>query len=110
MDITQLILDDHYEQRRLFAVLEQVDGTDTGTLGQVWSRLAAFLELHAVAEEEIFYPALLDAGLRSGHAKSAEDETLDAIGSFFGNVGRALSGPATPPAPGSEIGGPIPTD
>jgi hypothetical protein len=79
MDITQLILDDHYEQRRLFAALEQVDGTDTGTLGQVWSRLAAFLELHAAAEEEIFYPALLDAGLRSGHAKSAEDETLDAI-------------------------------
>ena len=25
MDITQLILDDHHEQRRLFAILEQVD-------------------------------------------------------------------------------------
>ncbi len=29
MDITQLILDDHHEQRRLFAMLEQIDRTDT---------------------------------------------------------------------------------
>jgi hypothetical protein len=79
MDITQLIPDDHYEQRRLFAILEQVGSTDSVTLGEVWSRLAAFLELHAAAEEEIFYPALLRAGLRSGHAKGAEGETLDAI-------------------------------
>jgi len=63
MDITQLIPDDHYEQRRLFAILEQVGSTDSVTLGEVWSRLAAFLELHAAAEEEIFYPALLRAGL-----------------------------------------------
>ena len=54
MDITQLILDDHHEQRRLFAILEQIDRSDTDTLGAVWSRLAAFLELHAAAEEELF--------------------------------------------------------
>ena len=59
MDITQLILDDHHEQRRLFAILEQIDRADTGTLSAVWARLSAFLELHAAAEEEIFYPALL---------------------------------------------------
>ena len=46
MDITQLILDDHYEQRRLFAILEQVPSRDRVTAGEVWSRLAAFLELH----------------------------------------------------------------
>lgn len=79
MDITQLILDDHYEQRRLFAILEQVDSTDRATLADVWSRLAPFLEVHAAAEEQTFYPALLQAGLRSGHAKNAEGETLDAI-------------------------------
>jgi hypothetical protein len=79
MDITQLILDDHHEQRRLFAILEQIGSTDSATLSRVWSRLSAFLELHALAEEEIFYPALLQAGLRSGHAKGAEGETLDAI-------------------------------
>ena len=53
MDITQLILDDHHEQRRLFAILEQVDRSDTATLAAIWGRLAAFLELHAQAEEEI---------------------------------------------------------
>ena len=79
MDITQLILDDHHEQRRLFAILEQVGRTDTGVLAAVWSRLAAFLELHAAAEEEIFYPVLLQVGLAGRRATGVEEETLDAI-------------------------------
>jgi hypothetical protein len=79
VDITELILDDHHEQRRLFAILEQVGGSDAQTLRAVWSRLSAFLETHAAAEEEIFYPALLRAGLASGQARGAEGETLDAI-------------------------------
>jgi hypothetical protein len=79
VDITQLILDDHHEQRRLFAILEQVDRSDTETLSAVWDRLAAFLELHAAAEEEIFYPALLRVGIEARRGGTAEDETLDAI-------------------------------
>jgi hypothetical protein len=79
MDITQLILDDHHEQRRLFAILEQIDRRDTGTLSAVWARLSAFLELHAAAEEEIFYPALLKVGLTAAGTDTAEEETLDAI-------------------------------
>jgi uncharacterized protein with von Willebrand factor type A (vWA) domain len=82
MDITQLILDDHHEQRRRFAILEQIDRGDTETLEAVWARLAAFLEVHAAAEEEIFYPQLLQAGISAGGASArstAEDETLDAI-------------------------------
>jgi Hemerythrin HHE cation binding domain len=80
VDITQLILDDHHEQRRLFAILEQIDRSDTDSLSVVWSRLAAFLELHAAAEEEIFYPALLRVGIAARRGGTAEDETLDAIG------------------------------
>jgi hypothetical protein len=76
VDITQLILDDHHEQRRLFAILEQLDRSDTRTLSEVWGRLSAFLEVHAAAEEEIFYPELLLVGRRTGRA---EAETLDAI-------------------------------
>ena len=79
MDITQLILDDHHEQRRLFAILEQIDRAETGVLTAVWGRLASFLELHAAAEEEIFYPALLQAGLAAHRAAGVEGETLDAI-------------------------------
>ncbi|MEV6431653.1 hemerythrin domain-containing protein [Nocardia sp. NPDC051463] len=79
MDITELILDDHHEQRRLFAILEQIDRAETGVLSAIWDRLAAFLELHAQAEEEIFYPALLQAGIAARRTGGVEDETLDAI-------------------------------
>ena len=43
------------------------------------ARLAAFLELHAAAEEEIFYPALLQVGLAAHRTAGVEGETLDAI-------------------------------
>ncbi|MEU4344067.1 hemerythrin domain-containing protein [Nocardia sp. NPDC023852] len=79
MDITELILDDHHEQRRLFAILEQIDRAETDVLSVIWDRLAAFLELHAQAEEEIFYPALLQAGLAARRADGVKEETLDAI-------------------------------
>ncbi len=79
MDITQLVLDDHHEQRRLFAILEQIDPGDTGSLAAVWGRLAAFLEVHAAAEEAVFYPALLQAGIAARRKARVEDETLDAI-------------------------------
>jgi hypothetical protein len=79
VDITQLILDDHHEQRRLFAILEQVSRADTEVLSAVWGRLAAFLDLHAAAEEAIFYPALLQVGLAAQRAAGVESETLDAI-------------------------------
>lgn len=79
MDITQLILDDHHEQRRLFAILEQIDDGDVASLTAVWGRLAAFLDVHAEAEEELFYPALLRLGAGAGGKSSAADETQDAI-------------------------------
>jgi hypothetical protein len=79
MDITQLILDDHYEQRRLFAILEQIDRTDTAALNAVWTRLAAFLEVHAEADEQLFYPELLRVG-KGAMGVDPEAETKDAIG------------------------------
>jgi hypothetical protein len=79
VDITQLILDDHHEQRRLFAILEQLSRDDTESLGAVWGRLGIFLELHAAAEEAVFYPALLQAGLVANRQAGVEAETTDAI-------------------------------
>ncbi|MGI8577324.1 MAG: hemerythrin domain-containing protein [Nocardioidaceae bacterium] len=79
MDITQLILDDHDEQRRLFAIIEQVDRNDTDTLSAIWARLAAFLDVHAEAEEQLFYPELLHLGKGAGGKDTPEDETEDAI-------------------------------
>ena len=79
MDVTQLILDDHHEQRRLFAVLEQIERTERQALGAVWQRLSTFLEVHAEAEERHFYPALLKVGRGAGGKASAAAETEDAI-------------------------------
>jgi len=79
VDITELILDDHHEQRRLFAIVEQIDRSDIGSLAAVWARLAAFLEVHAAAEEAHFYPALLQVGIAARRKSGVEDETLDAI-------------------------------
>lgn len=71
-DITQLILDDHETFRRQFAALDTTD--DPEQLSAIWEPLAALLDVHAVAEEAIFYPQLLRRG------DDAEDETVDAVG------------------------------
>ena len=81
MDITQLILDDHAEQRRLFSIIEQIDPKDTDALTKVWGRLSAFLDVHAEAEERFFYPELLKQGEGANDAEdgTVEGETEDAI-------------------------------
>ena len=79
MDITQLILDDHQEQRRLFAILEQIDDSETEALTAVWDRLSSLLDVHAEAEELFFYPDLLKVGEGEGGKSDAADETLDAV-------------------------------
>ncbi|MFP5073164.1 hemerythrin domain-containing protein [Pseudonocardia nantongensis] len=76
-DITTLILDDHAWFRRQFAALDELQAradTDPRELARLWDPLAARLDVHAIAEEKIFYPQLL------AHAENPEDETLDAIG------------------------------
>ena len=79
MDITQLILDDHQELRRLFAIIEQIDHDNIAALGSVWKRLAALLDVHAEAEERYFYPDLLKLGRGAGTKEDAAAETEDAI-------------------------------
>lgn len=78
MDITELILSDHHEQRRMFALLDEI-GDDPARLGPVWGRLAILLEVHADAEEQLFYPRLLHAGTGAGEMDSPAAETKDAI-------------------------------
>jgi len=73
-EITQLILDDHDAFRRQFAQLDELRDSP-GQAGPIFAGLAAFLETHASAEEEHFYPALLQT-----EDDEAEEETDDAIG------------------------------
>ena len=79
MDITELILDQHAEQRRMFALLDELVDHPEG-LAAVWSRLAVLLEVHADAEERFFYPRLLEVGTGAGGADGVDDEVEDAIG------------------------------
>lgn len=79
MDICQLILDDHAEQRRLFAILEEIGPGDPEALAPVWARLKGLLDVHAEAEERFFYPDLLMVGKGANDADDAADETKDAI-------------------------------
>lgn len=78
MDIVELIMADHHEQRRMFALLDEV-GNDPALLEPVWKRLAILLEVHASAEEQLFYPRLLHVGAGAGGADNAVEETEDAI-------------------------------
>lgn len=79
MDITQLILDDHAEMRRLFAAIEEIGASDREALEAVWNRLKNLLDVHAEAEERFLYPELLDLGHGGTDAPSAKEETRDAI-------------------------------
>src|SRR6266550_1862488 len=81
MDITQLILDDHHEQRRLFAILEEIDPADTGTLEAIWARLSAFLEVHAAAGHQAgtseWFAAVAAVNMANGdHMAEEEREGL----------------------------------
>lgn len=78
MDITQLIADDHAEQRRLFALIDEMDFGDKDALRGVWRRLRVLLDTHAFAEERFFYPELLKVG-RGADNESPTEETRDAI-------------------------------
>jgi hypothetical protein len=79
MDITEVILSDHHEQRRMFAMLDDMHTSDSQQLAPVWERLRVLLEVHAKAEELLFYPRLLDLGNGAGEKGSPEAETSDAV-------------------------------
>ena len=72
LDITALIYEDHDWFRRHFFYLDHA--RHETELRAIWEPLAARLDVHAEAEETVFYPALLR------EASDPEDETVDAIG------------------------------
>ena len=72
-DIVELIYADHDWFRRHFFYLDEARTEEE--LTAIWEPLAARLDTHAAAEEEVFYPALLQAG----KAGDPTDETEDAI-------------------------------
>jgi hypothetical protein len=78
MDITEIILQQHHEQRRYFAYLDELPRGDTEALGAVWARLEVYLEVHAEAEEKFFYPQLLKLG-KGNPEGDVHEEVEDAV-------------------------------
>ncbi len=79
-DIIDLIYADHDWIRRQFFRLD--DATSYDDLAAIWNALSTRLDVHAEAEEAVFYPALLKHGGRdhpSNPEGDPEDETEDAI-------------------------------
>ncbi len=60
-------------------MLQDIGRANTDALAAVWGRLGALLDLHAAAEERLFYPALLKLGKGLGGDETPEAETEDAI-------------------------------
>jgi hemerythrin HHE cation binding domain-containing protein len=79
MDITDVILHQHGEQRRMFAMLDEFPRDDTEGLAAMWKRLEILLETHAEAEEKYFYPELLRVGKGAADADDVGEEVEDAI-------------------------------
>ena len=81
-DIVDLIRDDHEEQRLAFSHLESATQASEQQSG--WEHLRGLLEVHAAAEEAVFYPEV--ARLSESSAEQTEDaveehnQLRDAIG------------------------------
>ena len=95
-DICDLILDDHAMLRRRFAELDELHGerSDQDACDRRWRPVADLLEVHAAAEEALFYPRLLEEG------SEGDPETTDAIKDH--NDIRDAVRDATVHRPGSE--------
>lgn len=72
-DICDLILEQHHEFRVRFAELDGMRDADAASLAAAWQPLADLLEVHAEAEEQLFYPHLIE------HGAEPMEETEDAI-------------------------------
>ena len=74
-DVCDLVLDEHEQFRRRFADLDEqrAAGASAEMVGRLWDPLGALLERHADAEEELFYPVVIEVGVHGG------DETDDAV-------------------------------
>jgi hypothetical protein len=61
VDITQLIADDHVEQRRFFALIDELESDNRETLRAVWARLRVLLDTHAFSRGAVVLSRIAQA-------------------------------------------------
>jgi iron-sulfur cluster repair protein YtfE (RIC family) len=71
MNVIELLKEDH---RRVEDLFEQVESTEESEHQKLFELIKAELELHALVEEKIFYPRLIEEG-----DKDLKDITLEGI-------------------------------
>ena len=73
MDAIAMLRADHREVERLFKQFEKAGPNAHATRRQIVDKIVKELSVHAVVEEQVFYPAVRDA------VPDAEDEVLESL-------------------------------
>ena len=76
MDALELLKSDHDEVRGMFEEFRSAhEAEDTAAMGEICRRVFAELEVHTAIEEEVFYPAVREAG--GGELDELTDESKE---------------------------------
>ena len=81
MRVTDLIAQDHRRVRELFVELERMD-TGDGERRALLDRIVDELDVHARAEEDVFYPAVRAVSRRIDDAEAGHAYLRNAIAAF----------------------------
>lgn len=84
MKATDFLTQDHRDVERLFMEFEQTPPSDGRRRQELMDQIAEELEVHAQAEEEIFYPALLTVSGMVEEARAEHAEVRRLIGDAEG--------------------------
>jgi hemerythrin superfamily protein len=81
MRVTDLIAQDHRHVREMFLELERTDAGDDERRALL-DRIVAELDVHARAEEDVFYPAVRAVSRRIDDAEAGHEYLRSAIAAF----------------------------
>jgi len=81
MRVTDLIAQDHRRVREMFLELERTDAGDDERRALL-DRIVAELDVHARAEEDVFYPAVRAVSRRIDDAEAGHEYLRSAIAAF----------------------------
>ena len=79
MRATELLMRDHRAVRDLFLRFERTALDDGTTREDLFDRIVEELDVHAMAEQEVFYPAVRDASRRIDDAEAGHEHLRSAI-------------------------------